>query len=481
MKKKKIKTVGFVSGNFNVLHPGHLRLFKFAKENASHLIVAVTEDIAQGVSVPQKLRAEALRELRLIDEVIEIKEPLRNLIKRLSPDIVVKGKEFEQLQNEESAIVQECGAKLIFSSGDTTFSASDLIKKEGTRDNWSAKKDLRKFMGRHDITAKSLLNSLSNLPDLRVLVIGDLIVDRYVFCDPIGMSQEDPTVVIKKNYSRKYIGGAGIVASHCAKLGCQVSYIGLVGEDENASFAKASLQEYGVSPLLVVDTTRPTSQKTRYRAGNKTMLRVNDLREHDVSGPALKKLFTQLDDSVDQADVIILSDFSYGLLTRQTVSKIMEYSPSKQRFWSADSQSSSQNGDLTKFFNMDLITPTEREARLTVGDHNISITQLPIKLRSKIAAKQIVITMGSDGILVSSGEFSNGFTDRLPAFEANPIDVAGAGDSFFAWASLCMASGMSVWESSLCGSIASAIQVSQIGNEPIERSRVEKKISEILI
>ena len=92
MKAKK-KTA-LISGNFNILHPGHLRLFQFAKENADTLIVAVTENSAPGVTIPQSLRAEALMGLKSVDKVLEITDGLETTIRQIAPDIIIKGKEF---------------------------------------------------------------------------------------------------------------------------------------------------------------------------------------------------------------------------------------------------------------------------------------------------------------------------------------------------------------------------------------------------
>lgn len=461
--------LGFISGNFNILHAGHLRLFKFAKETVDILIIAVTNDSLPGVTVPQTLRMEALKHLDLVDEVIALTGPLDDLIRDKNPDIIIKGKEFELLDNDEERIVQEIGAKLIFSSGELIMSSSELIDQEKRPDRLQVYNNLNGYISRHKISYKNLVKKIQQLNKLKVLVIGDLIIDEYVFCDPIGMSQEDPTIVVKINNENQYIGGAGIVAAHAAALGAQVTYVGIAGKDSNANFARTKLNQFGVKTCLIEDATRPTITKRRFRAADKTLLRVNKVRDHDIEGEILAETTDQIFDSLPNCDVVLFSDFSYGLLTANLIENIVQYCDENRIYMGADSQSSSQLGDILKFKNMALITPTEREARLAIGDQKVSVPQVPIKLRSMGNAENILITMGSEGILISAFDGKEEFTDRLPALNSNPVDVAGAGDSLFCSASLGIAAGMNIWEASLLGSLSASVQVSKIGNKPLDK------------
>ena len=128
----KNNPIVFVSGVFNIVHPGHLRLLKFAKEIGGRLIVGVDSDRVSGSAahVPEKLRVEALQSISLVDQVVVVDEPLVDCILRLKPDYVVKGKEHESGHNIELNAVEGYGGKLIFSSGEAVFSSLDLIKKE---------------------------------------------------------------------------------------------------------------------------------------------------------------------------------------------------------------------------------------------------------------------------------------------------------------------------------------------------------------
>ncbi len=128
----------FVAGIFNVLHPGHIRLLKFAKECGDKLIVGVISDTlaGDGAHVAQDFRLEAVKMNALVDEVFLVQTSVEQEVLRLKPDIVVKGKEHESQKNPEQKAVESYGGKLIFSSGDVVFSSLDLIRREiGTQNS----------------------------------------------------------------------------------------------------------------------------------------------------------------------------------------------------------------------------------------------------------------------------------------------------------------------------------------------------------
>ena len=135
----------------------------------------------------------------------------------------------------------------------------------------------------------------------------------------------------------------------------------------------------------------------------------------------------------------------------------------------ADSQSSSQVGDVSRFKNTVLLTPTEREARLALGNYEDGLVVLAELLRKKTNALNIAITLGSEGLLIhaNGSDEVNWLTDRLPTLNTAPKDVAGAGDCLLVSAAMALALGRPVWESLYLGSVAAACQVGRIGNMPL--------------
>lgn len=468
----------FVSGNFNVVHPGHFRLLNFAAECADFLVVGVNDDDYPGTLVPQHLRLEAVRAIAGVDLALPLTVTPEKFIAHLQPDIVVKGSEHEQHFNPEQAIVDEYGGKLLFSSGEMRFSSIDLLRCEVQEAMFATIKKPVEFLPRHSINLSALPDIVRRFSDLSVVVLGDLIIDEYVTCDPLGLSREDPTIVVTPIKKDIFVGGAGIVAAHASGLGAKVSYFSVVGEDEAARFAAHKLKKFNVQATLLHDSSRPTTLKQRFRANGKTLLRVSHLRHHHIDSELSKKLLNRLTKVIKAADLVVFSDFNYGCLPQPFVDDVIDVCNKHGIPMVADSQSSSQIGDVSRFHGMLLITPTEHEARLAVRDQTSGLIVLAETLRQKAHAQHVFITLGSEGLLVHSphGGKNQVETDQLPAFNNAPKDVSGGGDSMLICASLALATGASIWESAYLSSVAAACHVARIGNLPLSMGELLQEL-----
>jgi rfaE bifunctional protein kinase chain/domain len=459
--------ISFVSGNFNVVHPGHLRLLKFAAELGDCLVVGVNSDSAPGVTLPMELRLENVRSIAMVNHAVELATEPEIFIAALKPEFVVKGKEFEPRENPEKETVEAYGGRLVFSSGELRFSSLSLLERDYSEPNFSAVRKPRDFPFRYAFQMPDLSATLEKFSGLRVLVIGDLIVDDYITCDPIGMSQEDPTIVVTPIETKTFVGGAGVVAAHARGLGAEVRYCSVVGDDESARFAAAMLEQQGVALDHFVDTSRPTTRKQRFRALNKTLLRVNHLRQHPISPEIQARVLAAVEAALPSTDLILFACFNYGCLPQALVDAIVERAGARLIMMAADSQASSQLADISRFKTMTLITPTEREARLALNDFESGLAVISERLLEKARAENVVITLGAEGMLINVNKNDSFRTDRLPAFNQSPKDVAGAGDSFFTCAAMALCVGADIWRSSYLGALAAALQVSRVGNTPL--------------
>jgi rfaE bifunctional protein kinase chain/domain len=467
-----MKKIVLVSGNFNVIHPGHIRLLKFARECGNKLIVAVNSDrIAENKSmVPEDLRLDGVRSNSLVDESFIWDDSIANLIDKIKPDIVVKGKEHEDKINVEEESLRKHGGKLIFSSGESIFSSAELLRSEFLSRESIAINFPKEYISRHSIDSNSLINVIKNFSSINVCVVGDLIVDEYIDCNPLGMSQEDPTIVVTPVHTSKFIGGAGIVAAHAAGLGATVSYVTVSGDDETHQYAKSKLVEYGVGVKIIIDETRPTTLKQRYRSKGKSLLRVSHLHQDPISTELQNKIYAELKKQLVNCNLVIFSDFNYGCLPQALVDRIIREAKARKIMMVADSQSSSQVGNIGRFFGMDLVTPTEREARISTRNYADGLVILAEKMRSQCRAKNIILKMGEEGALIhtqTAKEEEIWHTDQIEALNRAPKDPAGAGDSMLTVASLGLASGANIWLSTYLASVAAAIQVGRVGNMPI--------------
>lgn len=469
----------FVSGNFNVLHPGHLRLLNFAAGCGDFLVVGVNGDGPADVVVPAALRLEGIRALGVVDYAFILDDSPYAFVAALKPAIVVKGKEHEGHANPEEEALRAYGGQLLFSSGDVVFSSIDLIRREFNELNFSSISKPVDYPARHKFTLEDIRRTLSNMRDRKVLVIGDLIVDEYVACDALGMSQEDPTIVVTPVLTQSFVGGAAIVAAHAKGFGAQAQLVSLAGRDATAEFAGAKLREFGVDALLLTDESRPTTLKQRFRAGGKTLLRVSHLKQHVINARLQAELMDAVLSRLDGTALVMFADFNYGCLSPEVVDAISAACGKRGVPMVADSQSSSQVGDISRFRGMLLITPTEREARLALRDFSSGMVVLVDALRERAKAENVILKLGGEGLLVHSlrAAGSEVITDQLPALNRAPKDVAGAGDSLLVAASLALVSGANIWLASYLGALAAACQVGRIGNTPISSADIEAELA----
>jgi rfaE bifunctional protein kinase chain/domain len=477
-KKRIKKRIVFVSGNFNVIHPGHLRLLRFAKECGDFLAVGVLDSRSSGAVVHEGLRLDGIRAISWVDYSFILHDQPEVFIEALKPSVVVKGKEHEDKYNPEAGVLKKTGGKLLFGSGDISFSSLDLIRQEFTELNVSMIKKPKEFSSRHNFPIHQLKQVMKQMSPLRICVLGDIIVDEYITCDPLGMSQEDPTIVVTPIVQEKFIGGAGIVAAHARGLGSKVYFISVYGKDQTADFVRKEMKKFKIDSRIYTDDSRPTTLKQRFRAGQKTLLRVSHLRQHAIGKEIRKKMTMDVFDIIDEIDLLIFSDFNYGCLPQQLVDDVIDKCLKKGIMMVADSQSSSQVGDISRFHHASLVTPTEREVRLAVHDFESGLVVLAEKLRQKACNRNVIITLGAEGILIhaETNKKNKWLTDRLPAMNTAPKDVAGAGDSFLTCASMALASGADIWKSSYLGSLASACQVGRIGNIPLTTEELNMEL-----
>jgi rfaE bifunctional protein kinase chain/domain len=461
--------VVFVSGNFFVVHPGHVRLLRFAADCGDAVVVGVYDtQPAPGYPNPQE-RAAALRELGLAQQVVVLEQGLENFLRELRPAIIVKGKEWEAVANPEAEWLSDWQGQLIFSAGESTYSNSVPALRD-TRirsEHWVRPGE---YIRRHDCQRDAMGAMIARFAGLKVVVVGDTIVDEYLQCEALGMSREDPTIVLAPQSSECFVGGAGIVAAHARALGAQVSFVSVIGQDQGGRFAAARLDAYGVDAELLLDSSRPTTLKQRFRASGQTMMRVSNLRQHEISLELQAQIQRSLAAKIDAADVVLFSDFNYGCLPQPLVASLIERSLAGHALVAADSQSSSQLGDISRFRGAHLLTPTEHEARLALRDHASGLHQIGFHLRDLAQVQTVFLTLGEAGVMVVGSERSKPvvITETLPALNPEPRDVSGAGDSMLTAASLAMAGGASAFQAAYLGSLAAAIQTSRVGNVPIQ-------------
>jgi rfaE bifunctional protein kinase chain/domain len=461
-----------ISGKFAVIHSGHIRLFMYAHTLGNELIVAL--DSAELDKEEIEWRLTFLSNQEFIDKVVVFNGDIKKLLNEIQPGVVLKGSEFASRFNIEAEEVKQYGGEIVFSSGSTYFSETDLISKQSQVSSDSLIKFPHQYIKRNNLDVANLKESILQFDRIRVCVIGDLIIDEYINCHPLGMSREEPTVVVTPIDNQKFLGGAGIVAAHTAGLGATTTLITLLGQDDAGEWGAHKVKEYGVALSAILDKKRPTTLKQRFRSGNHTLLKISHLSQDEVASEIQDQIVRNFESIANEIDLLILSDFSYGALNSGISSKIIAIAKKNSVVVAADSQTSSQIGNLSQFKGVDLMTPTEIEARLELKDQQSGLAVVIENLRQSTLAQSIILKLGADGVLIngtdSSGEPMR--MDALPSFNSNPIDTSGAGDSLLSAAALSLSVDGDLYKAALIGSLAASIQVSRVGNTPIRREQL---------
>ena len=250
--------------------------------------------------------------------------------------------------------------------------------------------------------------------------------------------------------------------------------ITICGDDDEKLFAISKLNEYNVKHKIYSSSAHNTIVKTRYRYENNSVFRLNHLQKIALSADLRLKILNYIKKIIKNFDILIFSDFNYGCLDDILINELINLARKNNLFVAADSQTSSQFGDIGKYANCDLITPTEYEARASVSDNQSGLVVLSEKLRCHTGVNNILLKQGKDGLFIHKffDQSKPYLNDSIMPLNKNPVDIAGAGDSMLIASSLSMAISNDIWISALFGSMAASIQISREGNIPINKNEI---------
>jgi rfaE bifunctional protein kinase chain/domain/rfaE bifunctional protein nucleotidyltransferase chain/domain len=481
------KTIVQCHGCFDIVHPGHVRYLQFARSQGDVLIVTLTGDseISKGGQrpyIPQELRAENLAALIFVDYVhIDPHPTAEQVLARIRPDLYVKGREYERSADPdflaEKRVVEEYGGRIIFSSGEIVFSSTDLIERMPQADQASFHR-LRLVANRHDINAESISRLRARFRDLRVVVIGDVVTDRYVFCDALGVATESPMLTLAQREERTYVGGAAIVARHVAALGGHAFLLSAGGADPRFDEVQATLERNGVECRLIA--SRPTIvEKTRYLAEESKLFKVDHGQRLPLDSVAEREAAQILEQIARTADAVIFCDFGYGMITGSLLGRVLPTLRHNVPVLTADVSGKAATMPLFRF--VDLLCPTERELRTILNDFNTGLSTVAWQLLDRTQARHLFVTLEKRGMVVferrsqdrRSPHWSGRLqSEHLPSLAGPTVDRLGCGDALLAAATLSLAAGGSLMQSAYLGSAAAALEIAMLGNQPVTAGRL---------
>jgi rfaE bifunctional protein kinase chain/domain len=309
--------------------------------------------------------------------------------------------------------------------------------------------------------AEKLYNAqhLSQKP--KILVIGDLMLDHYILGNASRLSPEAPVPIVNVKKENKIIGGAANVASNLIDLGAQVSLAGIIGRDSFGEEIKTILQTKNIeTQLILTDDSRPTTVKTRVIASNHQIVRIDHEQTHDISAGLEKDFLNSLFAHIEASDIIILSDYNKGLLTKNLCLDIIEYCNKLQKRIIVDPKGL----DYTKYKGSFMIKPNRKELAEAAKTEKIDTPEELVKAAGVIFdtthAAYLIVTLSEGGIAIITPDSHQ----ILPVMATEVYDVTGAGDTVIATLAYCLTLGLTVEEACNIANYAASIVIKHIGS-----------------
>lgn len=321
----------------------------------------------------------------------------------------------------------------------------------------------------------ALISRIENLGQPRVLVVGDLILDRYIWGYAERISQEAPVALLRADQREHRLGGASSVATMLAALGAQVQIIGVVGEDDSAGLVRQILRSHGIDDSLVLSVNdRPTTVKERYigRAQDRhpqQMIRV-DYEVRDAISTAIEEGFiSRLDVAISQADVILISDYDKGVCTPRLLRQIIDRARAAGKRVLADPI---RGSDYSRYSGVHCMTPNRLEAGLATG-MPIRTTEEAMaaaaRLQNELGMEASIVTLDRDGMALIDPQ---GHRAIHPTRQRQVYDITGAGDMVLSVIGLVLAAGGDYAEAVALGNVAGGLEVEKIGVALISRQEI---------
>lgn len=486
--KNEGHTVVHCHGVFDLIHVGHIRHLREAKSYGDVLVVTITEDkfVNKGPhrpAFPDELRSEVLAALDTVDFVaISRSANAVDVINVVRPSVYVKGPDYAQMDADvtggialEKEAVEAVGGRIQF-TGDVVFSSSNLINRFLPSFTPEVANYLNSF--KEQYSSNDVASVIHSLQGLNVVVIGEAILDEYVYCDQMGKSQKEPVLAMRYQNRELFAGGALAVANHVASFCDSVTLISYIGDtDAHEEFVRKSLKPH-VTPEFIVKRNSPTILKRRYVESYllSKLFELYVINDEALLEDEDQELCALIDRVAPNADVVIAADFGHGLLTEKAVQRLCK----KSKFLAVNTQINAANvgfHTVSKFPRADYVCIQEGELRLDARSRRGDLKVLADNLMQRMRCENVLVTRGKAGTAI----FSEAGVSYAPAFSSRVVDRIGAGDAVLSITSLCIARDAPPEVVGFVGNVIGAQAVQIVGNRSsIDRVSTLKFIESLL-
>jgi D-beta-D-heptose 7-phosphate kinase/D-beta-D-heptose 1-phosphate adenosyltransferase len=322
---------------------------------------------------------------------------------------------------------------------------------------------------------RDLIRRLETLGNPRIVVIGDLILDRYIWGQAERISQEAPVPLLRADHREHRLGGAASVATMLRALGSEVRLIGVIGHDFEASLVRSMLADHTIDDRLVLNLAdRPTTLKERYvgRAQDRhpqQMIRVDYETRDPIPSEVEVRLRAELVPVMAWADIALISDYDKGVCTPALLAATVAAARAAGIKVVADPI---RSNDYSRYRGVQCMTPNRLEAQLATGlaiGRPMDALVVGQRLVDALGMEAVLVTLDRDGMAVA---WSDGRAELAPTRPRQVYDITGAGDMVLAVAGLCLAAGSDYDEAAALGNIAGGLEVEQFGVALLTREEI---------
>ena len=476
------KTTVQCHGCFDIVHPGHVRYLQFARRLGDVLVVSLTGDAAMGKGpgrpyIPQELRAESLAALEFVDWVVIDPHPTAcRLLELLRPDVYVKGREYATVTDprfvREREIVEGYGGRVVFHSGDVVFSSTHLMENRG-RDEPLEECRLRAFCQRNAIDEVSLQETLEGFAGVRVLVVGDLIRERYIYCDASEAAGDAPVLSLQRLGSTEYWGGAAAVALQLRALGAQPYVLAAAGRDEPSRQLADDLAKLGIQNHLLPN--RPNLlERCTFVADDAKLFKLIEGVCAPLDSAWEKQAATALRQQLAQVQLLIWCDHGFGMITPGLLRAVV--TNGRRHTVTVAGHAPGQRAEIGALHAADLVSLTERQLREAMHDMGSGLPAVAWNLLNYTRGRAMIVSLRRRGLI----GFDRRHTDAgsppeperlksefVPSFATHYLDWAGAEEAVLSTAALACATGRSLPKAAYVAAAAEAHPLSQPRIEPV--------------
>jgi len=488
--KRKGKKVVLCHGVFDLLHIGHIKHFEEAKKLGDVLVVTITPDkyVYKGPGRPvfnSKLRSEALAALEKIDFVSVNSSPTAIFpIQNLKPHIYCKGPDYKDIKNDVSGkitdeikAVKKIKGKIVYTS-DVTFSSGKILNQYSDIYSVQQKSIINRIKKKYNFT--KIRELIEAFKKIKVLIIGETIIDQYVFCEALGKSGKEPVLALRDINTEEYLGGAAALSRHISTFCKKITLLSMVGEKgDYLNKIKKKLPK-NVNFKYIKKANSPTILKRRFldNINKNKVLGVYKINDEILSKKQDKLFCNLLKNMIPQYDLVIVSDYGHGLISKNGAKIICGLS----KYLALNAQINAANvgyHSMRNYKNINCVIINENEIRQEMRNRNEKIEFLMKKLALKQNIKNLIVTRGDRGsILYNKKNKRNNFCG---AYARTAVDKIGAGDAMLSVIALCLKSGFDKDLALITSSLAAAKSVETIGNkESINKISILKTLENIL-